>query len=178
MEIGIFRAIESILVIYANFAAGWLGALTADLVINKPLGFSPRHIEFKRAHLYDINPVGVGALALSVVLSSCRVARLVFGTVAQILAPFVALFSAFLAAPVIAWATKGRITWLASPTLLAGHGAEIRCTICENTFERKDVRALPRLLRTDLLALLHARGSLPRCVQGRQPDQLSSSGCS
>ncbi len=42
MEIGIFRAIESILVIYANFAAGWIGALTADLVINKPLGFSPR----------------------------------------------------------------------------------------------------------------------------------------
>ena len=63
MEIGIFRAIESILVIYANFAAGWIGALTADLVINKPLGFSPKYIEFKRAHLYDINPVGVGALA-------------------------------------------------------------------------------------------------------------------
>mgnify|MGYP003693643459 CR=1 FL=1 len=70
MEIGIFRAIESILVIYANFAAGWIGALTADLVINKPLGFSPKYIEFKRAHLYDINPVGVGALVISVVLSS------------------------------------------------------------------------------------------------------------
>ncbi len=70
MEIGIFRAIESILVIYANFAAGWLGALASDLVINKPLGFSPRYIEFKRAHLYDINPVGVGALAISVVASS------------------------------------------------------------------------------------------------------------
>ena len=70
MEIGIFRAIESILVIYANFAAGWIGALTADLVINKPLGFSPKYIEFKRAHLYDINPVGVGALAISVLLSS------------------------------------------------------------------------------------------------------------
>jgi len=37
MEIGIFRAIESILVIYANFAAGWIGALTGDLAINKPL---------------------------------------------------------------------------------------------------------------------------------------------
>ena len=60
MEIGIFRAIESILVIYANFAAGWIGALTADLVINKPLGFSPKYIEFKRAHLYDINPGGRG----------------------------------------------------------------------------------------------------------------------
>ena len=92
MEIGIFRAIESILVIYANFAAGWIGALTADLVINKPLGFSPRYIEFKRAHLYDINPVGVGALvALG---DRCRASRSsgVFGTVAQILAPFIALF--------------------------------------------------------------------------------------
>jgi purine-cytosine permease-like protein len=36
MEIGVFRAIDGILRIYANFAAGWIGALTADLVINKP----------------------------------------------------------------------------------------------------------------------------------------------
>ncbi len=41
MEIGIFHAIDGILRIYANFAAGWIGALTADLVINKPLGLSP-----------------------------------------------------------------------------------------------------------------------------------------
>ncbi len=40
MEIGIFHAIDGILRIYANFAAGWIGALTADLVINKPLGLS------------------------------------------------------------------------------------------------------------------------------------------
>jgi hypothetical protein len=33
----------------------WVGALVADLVINKPLGLRPQHIEFKRAHLYDIN---------------------------------------------------------------------------------------------------------------------------
>ena len=75
METGIFNAIESILVIYANFAAGWIGALTADLVINKPLGYSPPYIEFKRAHLYDINPVGVGALLLSIVISEPRVSR-------------------------------------------------------------------------------------------------------
>ena len=41
MEIGIFRAIDGILRIYANFAAGWIGALTADLVINKPAGLKP-----------------------------------------------------------------------------------------------------------------------------------------
>ena len=38
-------------------------ALAADLAVNKPLGLSPPGIEFKRAHLYDINPVGVGAMA-------------------------------------------------------------------------------------------------------------------
>ena len=43
-------------------------AVVADLVINKPLGLSPPGIEFKRAHLYDINPVGVGAMALALSL--------------------------------------------------------------------------------------------------------------
>jgi hypothetical protein len=44
-------------------------AVVADLVINKPLGWSPPGIEFKRAHLYDINPVGVGAMGLASALS-------------------------------------------------------------------------------------------------------------
>ena len=142
MEIGIFRAIESILVIYANFAAGWLGALASDLVINKPLRFSPKYIEFKRAHLYDVNPVGVGALAISVIVSSIAFLGL-FGQVAQILAPFVALASAFVAAPLIAWATKGRYYLARKPDEIPGAEAEVRCTICENTFERKDVALCP-----------------------------------
>ena len=58
MELGIYQAIEHTLVLYSAVAAAWVGALVADLVVNKPLGFSPAHIEFKRAHLYDINPVG------------------------------------------------------------------------------------------------------------------------
>ncbi len=52
MEVGIFEAIESVLAVYANFAAGWIGAITADLVINKPLGLSPaRHRVQARASL-------------------------------------------------------------------------------------------------------------------------------
>jgi signal transduction histidine kinase/CheY-like chemotaxis protein/purine-cytosine permease-like protein len=142
MEIGIFRAIESILVIYANFAAGWIGALTADLVINKPLGFSPKHIEFKRAHLYDINPVGVGALAISVLLSSLAFLG-AFGQFAEILSPFVALTVAFVAAPLIAWFTRGRY-YLARPdTGLPDKAAELECSICENTFERGDIAMCP-----------------------------------
>ncbi|MBB6092283.1 signal transduction histidine kinase/CheY-like chemotaxis protein/purine-cytosine permease-like protein [Povalibacter uvarum] len=141
MQTGIFSVIESILLIYANFAAGWIGALTADLVINKPLGFSPKHIEFKRAHLYDINPVGVGALFISVVLSTLSFIG-TFGNVAQILSPFVALFSGFITAPLIAWATRGRYYIARSPSGLPD-GAELRCTICENTFERADVAMCP-----------------------------------
>jgi CheY-like chemotaxis protein/purine-cytosine permease-like protein len=114
-RIGIFRAIESILVIYANFAAGWIGALTADLVINKPLGFSPKYIEFKRAHLYDINPSGLARLVISVLLSSLAFMG-AFGEYAQILSPFVALTVAFIAAPLIAWGTRGKY-YLARPPM-------------------------------------------------------------
>jgi len=141
MEIGIFRAIESILVIYANFAAGWIGALTADLVVNKPLGFSPRYIEFKRAHLYDINPVGVGALVFSVLLSSLAFMG-VFGQYAEILSPFVALATAFVAAPVIAMVTRGKY-YLARPAEGLADRPELECSICENTFERGDIALCP-----------------------------------
>jgi signal transduction histidine kinase len=142
MEIGIFHAIDRILGIYANFAAGWIGALTADLVINKPLGLSPRYIEFRRAYLYDINPVGMGALLVSIATSSLSYFG-AFGTAPQILSPFVALGTAFAAAPLIAWATRGRY-YLARPAdEVLKESAELRCTICENIFERADVAICP-----------------------------------
>ncbi|MGY3151510.1 purine-cytosine permease-like protein [Bradyrhizobium elkanii] len=56
MEIGVYKALEQTLALYSNVAIAWVGALVADLVINKPLGLRPQHIEFKRAHLCDINP--------------------------------------------------------------------------------------------------------------------------
>ena len=49
MELGIYRALESTLGLYSIIAVAWIGALVADLIVNKPLGLSPRHIEFKRA---------------------------------------------------------------------------------------------------------------------------------
>jgi len=141
MEIGIFRAIESILIVYANFAAGWIGALTADLVINKPLKLSPQHIEFKRAHLYDINPVGVGALLLAVTLSSMAFIGL-FGPLMKAWAPFVALSVAFVSAPIIAWLTRGKY-YLARQSDTLSQEPEMRCTICENVFERNDIAFCP-----------------------------------
>jgi signal transduction histidine kinase/CheY-like chemotaxis protein len=175
MEIGIFRVIDGILRIYANFAAGWIGALVADLVINKPLGLSPPGIEFKRAHLYDINPVGVGALLASVLASTLAFLGL-FGTVTQILSPFVGLVVAFAIAPMIAWGTRGRY-YLARPDTDLPKGVpEIRCCICENTFERHDIALCPAYSGPicSLCCTLEARCRDVCKTNSRVTEQLSS----
>ncbi len=141
MEIGILRVIEGVLMLYANFAVAWIGALTADLVVNKPLGLSPKHIEFKRAHLYDINPVGVGAMLCSVLASTAAFMG-VLGPMAQALSPFVGFAVAFVAAPLIAWATQGRY-YLAREAGGLADAPEIRCVMCENVFERSDMAMCP-----------------------------------
>ncbi len=141
MEVGILRVIESVLVLYANFAVAWIGALTADLVINKRLGLSPAHIEFKRAHLYDINPVGVGSMALSIVVSTAAFVG-ALGPMAQALSPFVGLVVAFVMAPLIAWLTRGRFYIARSADGLSTR-AEQFCSICENSFERNDMAMCP-----------------------------------
>ncbi len=138
MEIGIFRVIQSILGLYANFAVGWMGALAADLMINKPLRLSPPGIEFKRAHLFDINPVGVGAMTASVLVSTAISFNL-FGDYARALAPFAGLLVAFVAAPTIAWATKGKY-YLARKDV---PNASAACIICEQIFEAPDMAACP-----------------------------------
>ncbi len=42
MTLGVFEALEQVLGLYSNVAIAWVGALVADLVINKPLGLSPK----------------------------------------------------------------------------------------------------------------------------------------
>jgi signal transduction histidine kinase/CheY-like chemotaxis protein/purine-cytosine permease-like protein len=142
MELGIFQTIAKILGLYSNFAVAWIGALVADLVVNKPLGLSPPTIEFRRAHLYDINPVGVGAMALSILVSSLAFFGL-FGPVPQSLAPFIGFFLAFAAAPVIAWATAGRYYIARQPEPRGAHLATDICCICENRFEGEDMSYCP-----------------------------------
>jgi len=107
MEMNVFRALGDVLGLYSNIAIAWIMTVVADLVINKPLGLSPKGIEFKRAHLYDINPVGVGSMALASALSVAAYLGL-FGADVKAFSAVVALVTAFLAAPALAWATGGR----------------------------------------------------------------------
>ncbi len=164
MEIGVYKALEQTLALYSNVAIAWVGALVADLVINKPLGLRPQHIEFKRAHLCDINPVGVGAMAIATVVSISAFYGL-FGPTAKALSAFVALAVAFVTAPLIAWATDGKYYIARKPKRSWQNLEAIQCCICEHAFEPEDMAVLPGLCRPDLLAVLLARRALPRSLQ-------------
>ncbi|WP_298273685.1 hybrid sensor histidine kinase/response regulator [uncultured Bradyrhizobium sp.] len=142
MEIGVYKALEQTLALYSNVAIAWVGALVADLVINKPLGLRPQHIEFKRAHLCDINPVGVGAMTIATVVSISAFYGL-FGPTAKALSAFVALAVAFVTAPLIAWATDGKYYIARKPKRSWQNIESIQCCICEHAFEPEDMAACP-----------------------------------
>jgi signal transduction histidine kinase/CheY-like chemotaxis protein/purine-cytosine permease-like protein len=142
IESGVYAALEQILGLYSAVAAAWVGALVADLVVNKPLKLSPPFIEFKRAHLFDINPVGVGAMVGAVLTATLADSGL-FGAVARAFTPFIALVAAFALAPLIALATGGRYYLARKPRRNWGSAGPIRCIVCENVFEAEDTAYCP-----------------------------------
>jgi signal transduction histidine kinase/CheY-like chemotaxis protein len=142
MELGIFKMLEHALGLYSIVAVSWVGAIVADLVINKPLGLSPAGIEFKRAHLYDINPVGVGAMFAATVAGIAAFSG-VLGTTMQALAAFFSLLVAFAAVPLIAWATGSRYYVARAPRHGWSDQQVIRCAICEHPFETEDMAHCP-----------------------------------
>ncbi|TFW20471.1 hybrid sensor histidine kinase/response regulator [Duganella callida] len=138
MELDVFQALDQVLGLYSNIAISWITAVVADLVINKPLGFSPKGIEFRRAYLYDINPVGVGAMLLASALSVAAHMG-AFGHQAQAFSAFIALTTALVASPLIALATRGRY-YIARPQAHV-HGKT--CVICEKEYEAEDMAHCP-----------------------------------
>lgn len=144
MLLGIFSTLEAVLSVYANVVIAWIGALVADLVVLKPAGISPPYIEFKRAHLHNVNPVGCGAMLIASVLSIGAYSG-ALGEVARAFSAFIALGTAFVGAIAIAYATKGRY-------YLARHddrfrkgsaAALVECCICERRYEPPDMAHCP-----------------------------------
>jgi signal transduction histidine kinase/purine-cytosine permease-like protein len=141
MELGVFTTLEAVLGLYSNVAIAWVGALVADLVINKPLGLSPPGIEFKRSHLYKFNPVGCGAMLISSLISIAAFVG-IFGAGAKAFAPFIALSLAFVLAPAIAFLTKGRY-YLARADLHSPDAHTAQCCICSQGYEPQDMSFCP-----------------------------------
>lgn len=144
-----FSFLNTLLGFYSNVAIAWIGALVADLCVNKPLGLSPPVIEFKRAHLYNFNPVGFGSMLIASVVSIMAFYNW-FGAVLQAYSPFLAIALAFVLSPLFAWLTKGKY-YIAraddheAPLMVDGQYASTQhdCAVCETTYERPDIAACP-----------------------------------
>ena len=137
MELGVFDAIQKVLGLYSNVAIAWIAAVVADLAINKPLKLSPPMIEFKRAHLFDYNPVGFGSMLLASLLSIIAFTG-VLGRYAQAYSWLIALSVSFLLVPILAKLTKGKyyiarpnVIYLRSETLL-------ECGVCGQQYAQTD----------------------------------------
>ena len=139
MLLGIFQTLELVLAVYSIIATAWIGAIFADLAILKPLKVSPSFIEFKRAHLYNFNPVGCGAMLIA---STCGLVCFAgpLGPLAQAYAAPLSFVIAVVSATTIGVLTKGR-TYLARPPSAVGGGTagSLRCEICAHDYERPDM---------------------------------------
>ncbi len=142
--LGIFETLQAVLSVYSTVAIAWIGALVADLVVLKRTGISPPYIEFKRAHLYDFNPVGCGATLIASAMAIVAYAG-VFGPLAEAFFGFIALAVAFASAIAIAYATRGRY-YIARADLHYRDrpaSALIECSICERRYEAPDMAHCP-----------------------------------
>jgi signal transduction histidine kinase/purine-cytosine permease-like protein len=144
MLLGIFATLEAVLSVYSNVVIAWIGALVADLVVLKPLGISPTYIEFKRAHLYDINPVGCGAMLIASLISISAYAGLL-GQGCHAFSAFIALAISFVSAITIGFATKGKYYIARADTYFRGEPqpALVQCCICERHYEPPDMAHCP-----------------------------------
>ncbi len=144
MELDVFATLQEVLAVYSHAAIAWITALVADLVINKPLGISPSYIEFKRAHLYNINPVGFGSMVIAS-LASMAAFLGVFGSEFQAYSCFLALGLGFVLSPAIAFITKGKY-YLARENVHfqnADPYQTIECSICTVEYEPEDMAYCP-----------------------------------
>ncbi len=100
MELGVYRVFEDIRA-FMRWRPHRLGSVVADITLNKWLKLRPAEIEFRRAYLYDINPVGIGSMTLAMLCGlSARMGWL--GHPLQVFASMLSLCLTFITAPFIA----------------------------------------------------------------------------
>ena len=140
MNYGIYAISSSVLNIYSIVAMAWCGTLFADLSINKRIGLSPKIIEFKRAYLYDINPVGFSSMLLSSLLGYLSY----FGCFGAILQAFSSVFTfglTLIFCPLFAYLTKGKYYLSRQIETIVG---KHECSVCKNHFDDEDLCCCPR----------------------------------
>lgn len=142
MELNLFDAMNSVLGLYSNIAVAWICAVVADLAINKPLGFSPPIVEFKRAHLYNFNPVGVLSMGIASVASIVAFSGLL-GAYAQAYSWLIAAVVAFILSPVIAVVTKGKYYIARQSYYRLKSDQPVTCGVCTENYAETDSAFCP-----------------------------------
>jgi signal transduction histidine kinase/purine-cytosine permease-like protein len=140
MLLGIFETLELVLAVYSNVAIAWIGAIVADLAVLKPLQVSPAFVEFRRAHLPNVNPVGCGAMAVASLVSIvCFMGA--FGPMLEAYSAPLSFLIAFLSAIALGLATRGRYYLAREPAqpAPAQGAATLRCELCAHSYEPSDM---------------------------------------
>lgn len=108
MEFNMFGMLSFVLGFYSNLAIAWIFTVAADIAINKSLlKISPEYPEYRRGMIANFNPVGLGSLGLSAIVS----VAMFFGAFGEAARPYSALAAALIAVvctPLIAVLTKGK----------------------------------------------------------------------
>ncbi|KXW56929.1 response regulator [Ferrovum sp. PN-J185] len=143
MELNLIQVMDTVLGVFSNIAVPWIITVFADIIINKPLGLSPEGIEFRRAYLFDINPVGV----FSVIITSCCSILIYIGFFGNEYRPYAILVSLvfpLLLSPIIAFYTKGKF-YIARNNQDHSHNTAENsdCVVCGNKFEKLDMALCP-----------------------------------
>ena len=143
MEMNLFDAMNNVLGLYSNIAVAWICAVVADLSINKTFGLSPPIVEFKRAHLFNVNPVGVLSMVSASIVSTIAFSGLL-GEVAQAYSWLIAAVLSFVLAPAIAYWTKGRY-YIARKSYFPIHTAHhmVECGVCNHEYAQADSAHCP-----------------------------------
>jgi len=140
MLMGVFEVLEKILGLYSNVAIAWIAAIFADLMINKPLGLCPPVIEFKRAYLFNINPVGCISTLVASILAIIAFSG-VLGSELQAFSSMIALSAALILSPLLCYLTKGNY-YIAREADVFESGQH-RCGVCQAEYSAPDMAICP-----------------------------------
>ncbi|MBT6094332.1 MAG: SpoIIE family protein phosphatase, partial [Rhodospirillaceae bacterium] len=163
MLMGVFDVLEKILGLYSNVAIAWITAIFADLIINKPLGLSPPTIEFKRAYLFNINPVGCVSTLVASIFSIIAFSG-ALGPDLQAFSSMIALVTALILTPLICYLTGGKY-YIARPADGFEDGMH-HCGVCQASYSAPDMAICP----------MHASSICSLCcsVEGRCHDMCKT----
>jgi purine-cytosine permease-like protein len=145
MEANMFSFLNELLGFYSNVAIAWIGAVVADLVINKPLlKTSPSYIEFKRGHIRAFNPIGFGAMGVASVVSIIAYFG-AFGAFLDAWSPFLAITIAMILSPVLSLLLGKRYYLAREPTVAPAERSteQIQCSVCLEHYEMPDMIGCP-----------------------------------